>query len=56
MGRPDNTQFHFKNTMTNEIFIGTKSDFYKKYNLHKSSVYRLISNKLKTLKNWVLVI
>jgi hypothetical protein len=54
IGRPDKSIFNFKNLLTNEYFIGTKSEFYKKYNLYKSNVYRLCDGTNKKYKNWII--
>ena len=47
--------YSFINTKTNEKFIGTCYDFTIKYNLLRSSVYRLISKIRKNTKNWRLL-
>lgn len=51
----DTTVFSFKHNDTNEIFIGTRCDFYTKYKLDKSSLRRVIQGKFKTIGGWSLV-
>lgn len=52
----DLTIFEFQNNKTNEIFVGTKSDFCNKYNLSKSNVYRMTKKRkfYKSVKNWII--
>lgn len=52
-GNKNFTIYTFFNLGSKETFVGTPSDFYKKYNLHKSSVGKLVKNKQKTVKKWV---
>lgn len=49
------TVFRFQNTVTNEIFIGTQSEFKTTYNLLKGSVNNLIKLRNKSLLGWVLL-
>ncbi len=51
----DKTIYKFENKITNEIFEGTRYDFYTKYNLCRTCVNELIYGTLKKTKNWVLV-
>ena len=40
------------NDINNEIFVGTKYEFYSKYKLDKSKVYRLLYGERKKHKGW----
>jgi len=51
----DQEEFKFFNDKTKEEFTGNKHDFYKKFNLDKSGVQKLIENKVKTVKGWKLI-
>lgn len=51
----DFKNYSFLNTETNENFIGTQFDFYKKYNLSNSKVCCLIKGKRKSHKKWILI-
>lgn len=51
----DHTLYSFKNQLTNEIFNGTRYDFYTKYNLNKGCVNALVNKKYKFTKNWILI-
>lgn len=53
--RFDRTEYTFKNTNTNEIFIGTRFDFYTKYQLKQCSVYSIVSGKRKQHKGWIIL-
>ena len=48
----DPTIYEFENKITGEIFIGIKSEFIKKYDLHSDCVSGLIFGHRKTHKNW----
>jgi len=50
----DNSIYIFRNVITNEIFTGTRFDFYKKYNLSQNGAFRLVKQKTNIFKNWVL--
>jgi hypothetical protein len=52
--RFDKTIYNFKNIITNEVFIGTRYDFYITHNLNRGCVCMLIKNKLNIHKNWSL--
>ncbi len=47
--------YKFQNVITNEIFNGTQYNFRQKYNLHQSSVSRLIGGIYNSHKNWILL-
>ena len=51
----DLTLYIFKNKITNELFTGTRRDFYKKYHLQRAGVDRLIHNTRKSSQKWVLL-
>ena len=53
----DKTLYHFKNLLTNEEFIGSRFDFYTKYNLKNNMghISQLIRGKRNHVKHWVLV-
>ena len=53
----DKTIYTFKHRITNEIFTGIKSDFYKKYKLDKSTVCNLVKGKRNTtqIRGWILL-
>lgn len=51
--RFDSTEYIFKNTNTNEVFIGTRFDFYTKYKLGKGSICSLIKGKKVHHKGWI---
>ncbi len=53
-GKKDKTIYTFKNIKTNESFTGIKYDFIKKFNIHKSNVYRLVSREIKQIRGWIL--
>lgn len=44
----------FKNKYTNELFEGTRNEFYSKYNLHKGNVSLLVLGKVNEVKGWKL--
>ncbi len=51
----DNTLYKFFNIISKEKVVCTKYDFYKKYNFHEMSVYRLANKKTKILGGqWIL--
>jgi len=50
--RFDWTEYVFFNCVTNEYHIGTRYSFYKKYNLNKAGVHRLIHDEKYIYKNW----
>lgn len=52
----DSNHYEFKNEITDEIFIGTRYDFYQKYCLNKDKVTLLVNGQRHRHKNWVLVI
>lgn len=47
--------YNFKNIITNEEFIGTRYDFYNKYDLNKCCVNEIINKTQKSTKNWILI-
>lgn len=49
----DPTIYLFKNT-EEEVFKGTRMELCKKYNLDRSSVTKLVKNKVKSVKGWQL--
>ena len=55
--KTDNNVYTFKNTVTEEIFIGRRVDFYKKYHLQQDAVCRMIrsmlDNKIRKHKHWI---
>ena len=53
-GHFDKNIYNFLNKITDETFTGTQFDFYKKYNLSKSSVCGLLKGQLKSTKNWII--
>jgi group I intron endonuclease len=53
--RFDNSIYTFKNKNSGDVFVGTRYDFYQKYNLHDGNVSRMISGAYKSVKKWVLV-
>jgi group I intron endonuclease len=46
--------FSFYNTETNNNFYGTKSQFYKTFNLNRHHVVELLNKKRNNLKGWIL--
>lgn len=46
---------NFKNIDTNEIFIGTRTEFIDKYGLSKGMVSQLINNKVNIYKKWIVL-
>ena len=50
----NNTIYNFKHIDTNGIFHGTYYDFYTKYNFNKSGVGKLIHNKTKMYRGWII--
>lgn len=52
----DKTIYHFKHLITNEEFIGTRYDFYTKFNLKSqmSHIHQLIHGKRNHVKKWTL--
>ncbi len=52
----DKNIYHFKNTMTNEKFIGTRYEFYTKFGLknQQNSISELISGIRGSVKLWTL--
>ena len=53
-GKKDKIIYTFKNIKSNESFTGIKYDFIKKFNIHKSNVYRLVSREIKQIRGWIL--
>lgn len=51
----DSNEYEFRNELTKENFIGTRYDFYKKYNLNKDKVTLLIHGERNHHKNWKLI-
>ena len=51
--RYDTTIYTFYNNINSETFVGTKYEFYTKYKLDKSKVYRLLSGERKKHKGWI---
>lgn len=52
--RSDKNMYLFTN-INGESFIGTPIEFKEKYNLDRSSITKLIKNKIKTTKGWKLI-
>lgn len=52
--RYDKKHYSFYNVNTKELFIGTRYNFYTNYNLSKSSVHKLIKEKIFVYNNWML--
>lgn len=52
----DDKEYKYFNTVTNELFTGTKYSFYKTHNLLKQETYQLTSGKRKKVKNWTLIV
>lgn len=50
----DLTLYTFINNITNEKFVGLKSEFYKKYNLRETRIKDLIKGIRKSHKNWLI--
>ena len=52
----DKTIHHFKHLLTNEEFIGTRYEFYTKYDLKSqmSHISQLLHGKRKSVKGWIL--
>lgn len=48
------TKHIFKNTISNEIFIGTRYEFKEKYGFDRTSIRDLINNKKQSLKKWII--
>lgn len=53
--KPDNKIHTFRNTLTNEIFIGNRHEFYIKCQADKSLICRFINGKRKMCRKWILV-
>ena|ERR1035437_483233 len=54
--RFDKNIYTFKNLKTDEIFTGTRYQFYTKYNLHRGEVCSIINRKSRRIvKYWILV-
>jgi len=53
--RFDHIIYTFQNVFTKETFIGTRYNFYKKFNLQNGAVCNLIHHKIKSTKNWILI-
>lgn len=53
--RFDSSEYTFKNTNTNEIFTGTRFDFYTKFQLKPGSVSSITSGRRKQYKGWVVL-
>lgn len=51
----DKTIYNLFNNTSKESFIGTRYNFYKKYNLSPKGVFRLVNKKRKSYKQWVLI-
>ena len=47
--------YSFKHTNTKEMFVGTRHDFYTKYNLRPQSVRSLIIGRYKITEGWILI-
>jgi group I intron endonuclease len=52
--RHDSTTYKFHNYFTKEEFLGTRFDFYNKYDVNKGTVCDLINGKTKSVKGWML--
>lgn len=50
--RYDYTIYKFHNILSNELFIGTKNEFYKKYNFLRQNVYPLVRGTRTSYKKW----
>jgi hypothetical protein len=50
--RYNNTIYTFHNTLSNETFVGTQNDFYKKYNFLRQNVYSLVKGTRKSYLKW----
>jgi len=48
----DHTIYTFKNLMTGNVFVGTRYDFYTKYNLDKNKISLLVSKQRNHHKKW----
>jgi group I intron endonuclease len=57
--KTDKTIYNFKNNITEEIFIGRRVDFYKKYNLPQEKVCRMVKSMrygiTKRCKGWEII-
>lgn len=51
----DNTIYRFQHIKTKNIFIGTRYDFYKKYNLRRNGVNQLVYGNYNSTGGWILV-
>lgn len=45
--------YNFINTLTGEIFKGSKIEFYKKYNFPEQCIFNLVKGKNKSYKKWI---
>lgn len=59
LGTPANNRdlkiYTFKNTITDEVFVGLRVDFQNKYNLSQGNVNAVIHNNRYSVKKWILV-
>lgn len=51
----DKNRYTFQNTITNEIFIGTRYEFWTKYSISRQSVSHLIRGKSHTSHGWIVI-
>lgn len=49
----DTQQINLKNIETNEVFIGTREEFYLLYGIKKAYINRLIRGERKMINNWI---
>ena len=49
----DMQKINLKNIKTNEVFIGTREEFYNLYKIKKSYINRLVRGERKMTNNWV---
>lgn len=51
----DSNIYTFKNKKTDQVEISNRKDFIKKFNLNPGHISGLISNRNKSVKNWIIV-
>ena len=51
----DHSIYTLKHRLTNELFEGTRCEFYTKFNLCPQNVSRVLSGKEKSIKQWILI-
>lgn len=47
--------YTFKNIATNEVFVGSRKDFIKLYDLNEGVLIQVLDGKHKVHKNWTLI-